>query len=663
MQNLPRPTHKQKEIEGGISAIKGGYADLVYEHPSKIASSAIRGLLVCDGGGKLVVADLASIEGRVLAWLAGEDYKLEAYREIDKGVGFDMYVRTYAKTFSFPVEDVDKDQRQLGKTLELALGYNGGVGALVTFSNGFNIDLDQLRDVALPHHVKQEAGEYWAYCQKEGRTTHGLKPETFIACDAIKRAWREGNPATVKFWKALQEGATDVLCGKARYVEVGKVRFDRVKNWLRIQLPSGRYLCYAGAHLVSGSKIVYRGVNQYSRKWGDIPTYGGKLCILEGTNVLTKRGWVRIETVTSEDRMWDGVEWVPSDGAVCNGAKEVIEAHGVWMTPDHMVLTKKGWCSASQSKRYRRATCRLPYSYKIRGVKRTRLALDLSLRLWQREILACLRHGKAETARGNSVVRVHEKANPERKADDTRHVAPPRVRSLAQHVRSLPATLTSGVVQLWRSGYKGVQELAEELRTVLEGHGAHIYKRLDVRPGRQLKRILAGQLPVDRSQDAGAKHAQVTTCTHTFREDKPGGAGGEDGDLHRNDILSNVRRLHAGTTDRETGCGPKVYDVLNCGPRHRFVVQDKWGKPLIVHNCENVTQAVARDVLAHGMIGAEDAGYRVVLSVHDELLTETPDTVNYTHEDLSDIMSINPSWATGLPLAAEGFESYRYRKG
>ena len=77
---------------------------------------------------------------------------------------------------------------------------------------------------------------------------------------------------------------------------------------------------------------------------------------------------------------------------------------------------------------------------------------------------------------------------------------------------------------------------------------------------------------------------------------------------------------------------------------------------------ENITQAAARDVLAANMQRIEDAGYEILLSVHDELITETPDTDEYSSDELARLMSINPTWAEGLPLAAAGFECHRYRK-
>lgn len=80
---------------------------------------------------------------------------------------------------------------------------------------------------------------------------------------------------------------------------------------------------------------------------------------------------------------------------------------------------------------------------------------------------------------------------------------------------------------------------------------------------------------------------------------------------------------------------------------------------MIVHNC---TQAFARDVMAHNMPHIDGAGYPIVLSVHDELLTEPDDAHEFNATELSALMSRVPPWAKGLPLAAAGFETYRYRK-
>ena len=102
----------------------------------------------------------------------------------------------------------------------------------------------------------------------------------------------------------------------------------------------------------------------------------------------------------------------------------------------------------------------------------------------------------------------------------------------------------------------------------------------------------------------------------------------------------------------------KVYDILDAGPNNRFMIQTTLG-PLVVHNC---CQSVARDVMVDNMQLIEDAGYKIVLSVHDELVTEAPDDPAFNAEHLSSLLSRNPSWAPDIPLAAAGFEGYRYRK-
>lgn len=101
-----------------------------------------------------------------------------------------------------------------------------------------------------------------------------------------------------------------------------------------------------------------------------------------------------------------------------------------------------------------------------------------------------------------------------------------------------------------------------------------------------------------------------------------------------------------------------MYDLLNCGPLNRFTVLTDEG-PVIVHNC---CQTLARDILMPALQAAETRGYLPVLSVHDEAITEVPDTDEFSAQGLVDILATNPAWATGLPLAAAGFEARRYKK-
>ena len=275
--NLPRPQFKHSVIETAIEAVKAGAADLMYDNVTALMSSALRGVIVAPPGKKLVVSDLASIEGRVLAWLAGEQWKIDGYKDFDAGIGYDMYTITYAKTFNIDPADVTKEQRQLGKVLELAMGYGGGVGAFVTFANVYGIDLQDLGNKiwpVLPSDIVAQSESYWYVCRRD-RKTLGLNEDVFIACDSIKRMWREANALIECFWKQLENDCRFALITGSR-TERKRYAVDKKGKWLRIELPSGRFLCYAGAHL-DDNKIKYLGVNQYSKKWGKLSTYGGKL--------------------------------------------------------------------------------------------------------------------------------------------------------------------------------------------------------------------------------------------------------------------------------------------------------------------------------------------------------------------------------------------------
>lgn len=303
-QNLPRPTLKQDEIDAGIDALKAGCADLVAPDVMRLTSSAIRGCIVAPPGRKLVVSDLANIEGRVLALLAGEEWKLQAFRDYDAGTGPDLYALSYAKSFGVTPEAVmenketgDGSMRQIGKVQELALGYEGGVGAFLTFSAAYGIDLEDMGAKAygsIPARIMNEANSALAYTKLNKRSTFGLSDEAWIVCDSFKRMWRQAHPATAALWKDLQELVVKAIVNPGTTFELGprlrdahgplyeaaprvNLKARRDGSWLRIGLPSGRALCYPSPALKEDGTITYMGVNQYSRKWSRLSTYGGKL--------------------------------------------------------------------------------------------------------------------------------------------------------------------------------------------------------------------------------------------------------------------------------------------------------------------------------------------------------------------------------------------------
>jgi len=272
--------HRYTEM--GIEALKSGCADLVFSNVMGLTANVVRGTIICAPGKRLVVSDLSNIEGRVAAWLAGEQWKLQAFREYDAGTGPDLYKLAYARSFGVSVDAVTKDRRQLGKVQELALAYEGGVGAFVTFTMTYKMELEDVKravlsslDIVNPAMVR-DARDFWDWSVKQKRTL-GLPQDTFIACDILKRGWRHGHPATSSYWPELKDAAIQAICNPGRVFRARRIYLRRDGEWLRVQLPSGRQLCYIAPQVDDSGQISYMGVNQYTRKWQRVKTYGGKL--------------------------------------------------------------------------------------------------------------------------------------------------------------------------------------------------------------------------------------------------------------------------------------------------------------------------------------------------------------------------------------------------
>lgn len=648
-----------------------------YEKHSKmdVLSSLLRPCLIAAPGNKLCVADLSNIEGRVLAWLAGEEWKLQAFRDFDAGTGHDLYALAYAKSFGVTPETVmenkatgDGSMRQIGKVQELALGYSGGAGAFSTFAALYGIDLEQLgvlvAEVADPD-LLQKGRETFKWFRQKGMSTYGLTEQAFAACDAIKRAWRAAHPGTVGLWSTLEQSFRDAIDNPGYVFPAGLAsvvrptfKSGKPMPWATIIMPSGRRLCYPAPKIEKDGQISYQGVDQYSRKWTTLRTYSGKLCIASGTLVLAKRGWVPIESIVLEDEVWDGACWVSTSGIIDNGTAEVIDAYGAFMTPDHLVLTTEGWRDASQSERYNRAVCRLPDGYQIPREQWEVLPLGNALRV--RGNSASLRFGNAEAkeAGHSSVMRLQAKRNNSLEENLAWDVHPPGVRCMAKHERQMPLAHASSVAQLWRSWNSGVRQMARVLRGFLGRHGADVQAGPVYRPHRQRRGLLPGELPL--GEFCGASEQPTRERALGKRSNGGGnGAGGRGEAEHY--LLPAQNRGAVRAASRGAQLRAQVYDLGDCGPRNRFTIL-AGGRPLIVHNCENLTQAVARDVIAHNLPAVQAAGYDVLLTVHDEDITEAPDTDAYSGAALAEIMARVPPWATGLPLAAAGFDTYFYRK-
>lgn len=280
-QNLFRPPeYISSRWEESVEAIRMGAADLVFSNVMEATAACVRGALIAPKGRKLVVADLSNIEGRDQAWLAGESWKLRAFAEFDAGRGEDLYKVAYAKSFGVDVKTVTKKQRQIGKVEELMFGYEGGVGACITgaLTYGFEIaDLAAAVRPTIPAEVFDECRGFWDWILKQRRSTFGLTMDEFIGCDGLKRMWRGAHGMIVSYWPELQSHAAAAINRPGNTFECRKLKFRRDGAWLRIGLPSGRALCYPQPQVDEKGRVSYMGVNQYTRKWQRIHTYGGKI--------------------------------------------------------------------------------------------------------------------------------------------------------------------------------------------------------------------------------------------------------------------------------------------------------------------------------------------------------------------------------------------------
>lgn len=217
-----------------------------YSNPTHVLSELIRTSFIAAPGHTFHVCDFSAIEARVIAWLAGENWVLDVFRE-----GGDIYCRTASKMFGVPVEKhgANAELRQKGKIAVLALGYGGGVSALEAMG-GARLGLSEDEE-------------------KE-----------------IVKLWRGSNDNIVKLWATLEAAAVKAIrTGEDVRVNRGIV-VGRKWGMLTITLPSGRTLCYPrvsiGIERNDGWRgdheiIEYEGTNQTTKKWGKIRTYGGKL--------------------------------------------------------------------------------------------------------------------------------------------------------------------------------------------------------------------------------------------------------------------------------------------------------------------------------------------------------------------------------------------------
>lgn len=246
LQNLPQ--NHLNDLDDARYLVRQGDLyefELNYDNVTQVLSELIRTAFIAKSGCIFHVCDFSAIECRVIAWLAGENWVLDVFK-----AGGDIYCATASKMFKKPVEKhgQNSELRQKGKIATLALGYGGGVSALEVMGGA-----------------------------RLGMTEEEEK-------DTVNK-WREANPHIVRLWAIVEKAAyTAIKTGKDVQINRDIIIGKRL-GMLTITLPSKRTICYPRVAIGEESDrwresrevIEYEGLNQTTKKWGTIRTYGGKL--------------------------------------------------------------------------------------------------------------------------------------------------------------------------------------------------------------------------------------------------------------------------------------------------------------------------------------------------------------------------------------------------
>lgn len=310
-QNFPRVDPDDEVLEGKIKwlhellrderyDVRDVYEAIVavwgFQEPMALLSKALRSMIVAEEGNKLVGGDFANIEGRVNAWMGNETWKLQAFTDYDNGTGPDLYKVAYARSFGEPVESIGKGRkRQIGKVQELALGYQGGVGAFITMGDTYNVNP---YDLSGPVQEAASAAQWDTFAAKyaNANNKHGLFEREWTAISIIVANWRAAHPQIVQSWWDYQDAAIQAVAAPGQIVTVanGRVSYYSDGRCLWCILPSRRMLCYPSPELVSEkytyvdqhgfeqekwrNKVTYWGIDSVTKQWKKQALYGGMQC-------------------------------------------------------------------------------------------------------------------------------------------------------------------------------------------------------------------------------------------------------------------------------------------------------------------------------------------------------------------------------------------------
>lgn len=661
-QNLKRP--EELDIEAVIDAVATGdyeWLSMLYADPLSAVSDILRGLICAEPGKKIVAADYSNIEGRVLAWLAGEDWKLQAFRDFDNGVGHDLYKITAGGILGKNPKDVTKDERQShGKVPELACIAEG---QLVLTDHG----LIPIERVELFHKVWDGVG----YQGHDGVAYRGEK-EVFeydgLTATADHIVWIEGQTRPVRFGHAAASGQRLLRSG-----------LGRKRIWVGEDHTSGATLPQRLARRLRGRGVQglwndgldsFGGVS--SRHFERVPSVLAATCVsqMAGPTAHSGEGPLRepgCRGVSALWRAWHSVRVLFDPGSGPLGYGEFGLAEG----------------SGNRSDRQRRAL-RTGQSEMVNEV-RTKLQQANDQKL----------DGRRNLGRDDEpVFEVHDHAIPTRgvltRAGDLFRLGRRR-RSTKELDGHLVETRKARVYDILHAGPRnrftvsdclvhncGYQGAIGAFKQMATAYNVNLTDEriTEIVQGWRAKHPMIKQFWYDMEKAAMAAVREKGSTHHvgkiTFRM-----AGSFlFMRLPSGRFLSypnaEIRSVKTKWVDDETGepiwkDALTYFSTIDPAKKGKIVRDDHnsatwaristYGGMLV----ENATQAVARDILADAMPRLEAAGYPTILTVHDEIVSE-PDANHGSAAEMEEIMCDLPAWARGCPVSAEGFEGLRYRK-
>lgn len=299
VQNLPQ--NHIDDLDTARALVKDGDLDMLemmYGNVPDTLSQLIRTAFVAKSNHTFIVCDFSAIEARVIAWLAGEKWRLDVFRTHGK-----IYEASASMMFHVPVEEITKTdpRRQKGKIAELALGYQGGVGAM-----------------------KSMGGESMGLTENE--------------MQEIVNHWRRANPAIVDLWDEVQNAAMQCIETKTPTTIRKGIRFCMRFGAMMIGLPSGRWLTYPrpyiGENRFGSKSICYEGLSQTTKQWGKQETYGGKL--VENIVQAIARDCLAITMIRLEQRKYPIVFHVHDEVIIearTDGTQSLDEVEEIFRQP------------------------------------------------------------------------------------------------------------------------------------------------------------------------------------------------------------------------------------------------------------------------------------------------------------------------------------------